>query len=706
MAINTLSSSGSPFGIDGIVSGLHSSDIISKLVQIESQPILRLQVQKQKVADRDAAYQAVRAKLQSFQSSLQALFSANAINVKSASVSAPSGTNPILSATATADAVNGTYSINVSQLATASTVSTSRPISKGVNTTATLASAGFTLAPTTGTFTINGVSISINQSTDTLAGVISRINTAGANVTASITNDANGNPNGITLTPNAGTTIQLGNGADTSNFLAAAHLVANNTVNAPVSSSVPLSTATPGNALSSQPFNLPGATTLASSGSVTINGTAINWSGSDTLSAVLNRINSSSANVKATYDPTADKVTLTSLSTGNQTISLSETAPPPGQSGLLGALGLTGPNSVVTAGKTAQYTIAVNGGAPGPTQYSNSNTVTTAIPGVTLNLSATGNNNIVTIAQDTGTATKNIQALVDSFNSLTDFIDTSTKYDPTTKKGGVLLGDSGIQNLQATVKRMLSSPAIVPSGASYVTLEDIGISTGAYGSTPGSTNHLVLDGGKLATALQSNPSAVFQVLSGVAGTATLTNSVGTPLGTGATWLQSVTGSPTGNPQSGMYALTYTPGSTPNNLSAIFTPSGGFPPQSPVLGSVSAGGVNSMILGMTLTAKGAPVAGTEYVKYTLTTGGVLQNANTYIGSLLASGGMFDAESTSASSQSKNIDKQISAINARVQQYQQNLQSQFTRMEIAMNKLQMQGAALAQKLGTSSSSSSGQ
>jgi flagellar capping protein FliD len=152
----------------------------------------------------------------------------------------------------------------------------------------------------------------------------------------------------------------------------------------------------------------------------------------------------------------------------------------------------------------------------------------------------------------------------------------------------------------------------------------------------------------------------------------------------------------------MYAVTYSPSVSPNNLSAVFTPSGGAA-QTPVVGSIAANGVNSMILGMTFTAKGAPVVGTEYVKYSLTTSGVLQNVNTYVGSLLATGGMFDAESTSAASQSKNIDTQVTAMSARIAQYQQNLQSAFTRMEISLNKLQMQGAALAQKLGTTTSSS---
>jgi flagellar hook-associated protein 2 len=676
---------------------MRTGDIVSKLMQIESQPVSRLQLRKQKVQARDAAYQTIRGKLSTFQGSLQALFTANSVNTKSATVTAPSGTTAILTATATADAVSGSYQVSVSQLATASTAGTSKPVSKGVSTTAVLSSAGFTLTPTTGNFTINGVSIAVNAATDTLAQVVTRINAAGANVTAAVTNDLNGNPNGISLTPPAGVKVQLGSGADTSNFLTAAHLVATNVTGGVVSSNVPLSTATPGNALSTQPFNLPGATpTLAASGTLTINGTAITWANNDTLTTVLNRINSSSANVKATYDPTLDKVTLTNVGTGNQTISLSESAPPAGQAGLLTALGLTGANAVTTAGSTAQYTVAVNGGAPGPTQFSNTTTVTNALPGVTFNLTAVGTNNTVAINQDTGAAAKNVQAMVDAFNSLTDSIDTYTKYDPATKKGAILMGDNGIQNLQSAIKRMLSSPAIVPTGSAYTTLQDIGVSTGAYGSAPNSTNRLVLDSAKLSAALQNNPLAVFAVLSGVAGTATLTNSAGSPLGTGASFIQSITGSPTGVPQSGMYAITYNPALTPNNLSAVFTPAGG-PAQPAFTGSIAASGVNSMIGGLTLTAKGAPVAGTEYVKYQLTTGGVLQTVNTYVSSVLATGGMFDAQSTSATDQSKRLDAQITAMNTRLAQRQQTLQRQFTRMEMSLSKLQMQGAALTQKLG---------
>ena len=669
------------------------------MMQVESQPINQYNQQISQIQQRDQAYQDVKSKLTAVQTSLQSLLQASAINVKSATVAPPSGGTASLTATATSDAVAGAYTINVSQLATASSIATTKPISNGVTPTALLSAAGFSNPPTTGTFTVNGVSISINQTTDTLNSVINKITDSsaggsgvGTGVTASIVNDANGNPNFIKLTPlNGGQSVQLGSGSDTSNFLSVSGLVATNVAGGSVQSSHPLSEMQTGNSLSGQPFNLGMGTTLASSGTFTINGTAINWSNQDSLSTVLNRINTSGAGVRATYNPQTDEVSLTNLSTGNQAISLSETAPPPGQSGLMAALGLIGPNAVSTAGKTAQYTVATNGGAAGPTQYSNSNTITGAVTGLTLNLTATGSST-VNVAQDTATATNNVNAFITAFNAAVDNIDSYTKIDPTTNKGSLLTGDGTIQDIESGLKSMLSSAALVPSGSAYKTLEDIGISTGAYGSTAGTTNHLVLDSSKLTSALLSNPSAVFSVLSGLTGTATLTDSSGAPLSTGTSWLQSISGFPTNQTVSGTYQISYNPSATGNNLTAVFK--GG--DSTPLNGKISSGGINVMVPGLTLTAKSAPAAGIEYVTTNVATAGVLQNANNYLTTLLQPGGIFDTESQGAATQTTQLQNQITSLNQMLQQRQQTLQAQFTQMEVSMSQLQQQGASLASKL----------
>ena len=68
---------------------------------------------------------------------------------------------------------------------------------------------------------------------------------------------------------------------------------------------------------------------------------------------------------------------------------------------LLTAVGLTG-GSVQTAGAPAEYTITQNGTTTA-TQYSNTNSVTNALPGVNLTFTGEGSANI-TVAQDTSAA--------------------------------------------------------------------------------------------------------------------------------------------------------------------------------------------------------------------------------------------------------------------------------------------------------------
>ncbi|MBV9895611.1 MAG: flagellar filament capping protein FliD, partial [Chloroflexi bacterium] len=329
--------------------------------------------------------------------------------------------------------------------------------------------------------------------------------------------------------------------------------------------------------------------------------------------------------------------------------------------------------------------------AAGPTQYSNSNTITGAVTGLTLNLTATGSST-VNVAQDTATATNNVNAFITAFNAAVDNIDSYTKIDPTTNKGSLLTGDGTIQDIESGLKSMLSSAALVPSGSAYKTLEDIGISTGAYGSTAGTTNHLVLDSSKLTSALLSNPSAVFSVLSGLTGTATLTDSSGAPLSTGTSWLQSISGFPTNQTVSGTYQISYNPSATGNNLTAVFK--GG--DSTPLNGKISSGGINVMVPGLTLTAKSAPAAGIEYVTTNVATAGVLQNANNYLTTLLQPGGIFDTESQGAATQTTQLQNQITSLNQMLQQRQQTLQAQFTQMEVSMSQLQQQGASLASKL----------
>src|ERR1051326_1105312 len=641
---------------DGVVSGLNTTSIINGMMSLAKQPLTSLQRQLQTVQHRDTAYQTITSGVSSLQLALQTLLQPSNVNAKLVSNSTP-GT---ATAVANADAVTSSFTLNVSQLATATTATSANPIHAGLTAANAITSAGFALTPTAGTVTINGVQITINA-TDTLSQVLNNITDSsaggagvGTGVTATLVNDANGNPDYINLTPIAGNNnpIQLGAASDTSNFLAAADLVATGVAGggaaAAVQSGAAVS-ATSASALSTLRVN--GGGTLASSGSFVINGATINWSNTDTLSAVLNRINASSANVRATYDPIADKGTFANLGTGNQAIILSDNAGGTGV-GLLQALGIS--QSSENFGKTAQYTVAQNG-VTGPTQYSNSNTVSNVVTGVTASLLTTGSTTM-SVTQDTSTAITNVNSFITAFNQLEDTIDTATAYNASTSTASVLTGDSTIQGLGDQLRELVANPAAGTSGQ-YTNLASIGISTGAFGSAIGTTNHLQLDSAKFTAALQSNPTAVMAVLAGSAGPTLDADGYGNA--TSGSWISSLNGSPPSGSQYGSYKVTV---DSSGNLSSVFTPFGGGALPATTR-TIAANGTNStLIAGLSITAGALPAAGmTRTDTITYDQPGLLGRLNDYLNNVLGSNGLFASESSSTQQQTTDLNDQINNMN---------------------------------------------
>jgi flagellar hook-associated protein 2 len=693
MAISSTSYSSGTLGFDGVVSGLQTTDILEKLMQLEKAPLARFDTRKKEIQARDKAYQDLRTRVSGFQSALKTLLLSSSVVGKSTS----SSTSSVATAVANPDAINGSFSLNVSRLATATSVTSSRAISRGVDATVAIGTAGFAVTPTAGTFTINGAQITIAAG-DTLNDVLAKITDSSAGgsgistgVVATLVNDGNGNPNFIQLAPIPGNTnpTQLGGGSDTSNFLSAARLTATNAAGS-IQSSSALGATQVSQALSSSGgrFNLAGGTTLAASGSFTINGATITWSNTDTLSSVMNRINASSAGVRASYDSRTDTLSLTNVSTGNQSISISEAASPAGQVGLLDALGIVG--TAQQFGQTAEYTITQNG-VVGPTQYSNSNSVSGAVSGVTLTLAATGTTTI-TVAQDTANAVKNVQSFVDQFNQLVDLVEQSTGYNATTKTGGVLMGDPSVQGLMSQIRSLVSSKSPSASGT-YTTLASIGISTGVVGSAVGTTDHLTLDQSKLTSVLQSNPTAVTSVLTGTV-TATLNPDTNGNARAGS-WITSLSGTPIGSVY-GTYKVTLDPSGT---VTSVFAASGQSA-QPAVSGSIAAAGSNTTLInGLTISTGALPATlRTDTIWFGQS--GVLGRLNDYLNGVLGPNGAFTAEQNQSSSQLRDIDKQVRYATDRLELRRKTLQRQFTAMELAMNKLQMQGSQLFSKLGTSS------
>jgi flagellar hook-associated protein 2 len=130
----------------GIGSGLNVESIITQLMAVEAAPLDTYDTKTAALNAKLAALGKLGSSVGSFQNSLSSLTSASAFNA----LSANAGDTGIVAPSATADAVAGSYSVNVSQLAQAQSLN-----SKGVATTTALIGSG---AATTLSFQFGTVS--------------------------------------------------------------------------------------------------------------------------------------------------------------------------------------------------------------------------------------------------------------------------------------------------------------------------------------------------------------------------------------------------------------------------------------------------------------------------------------------------------------------------------------------------------------------
>jgi len=667
---------GSVFQVDGLISGLNTSDIISQLMAIERQPLTVLQKQQSTLQQRTDALKDVATRLSSLQAALDKLRLSSTFSARTVSTDTPSGSPAVVSATASADAALGSFKVTVSSLATSTVAASAAALGLPVDETAALASAGFRLTPTTGFFTINGTRITIDANTTLNSGpnsVVSLINTSAAGVTASVQS------NRLVLTSNTpGQQIQLGSGADTSNFLAAAQVLAapQTLVNGSyqVMSTGGLGVTQVGSTLANARL----ATALDASGKFTVNGVEFSYDAqADSLSGIISRINASSAGVNAAYDAQNDRLVLTAKATGSVGISLQDV-----QGNFLAATGLAD-SAAQTLGQNAVFSVDTGTGAQ--TLYSTTNTIQGAIPGVTLTLKSTSATPVtVTVQQDTAPALSAVKAFVDQYNSTIGFIRDATAYNPDAKTGGLLLGDSGVQSIEPRLRELLFSPVAGASGG-ITNLADVGITTGAIGSKPGTTDTLTLDEAKFTAALQDNPAAVARLFAPTQPSVTLQGG-----GTGSIASAALVAG--GSPSLGTYVVT---SDASGNLSSVFTPVGGSALPA-VIGTISAGGTNStLISGIVLQGRNPLAAGTDTISVTAGDG-VAIRLGSYLDSLIGTNGTLTTRRSSEQDDIRRLGQRIADQEDRLTEKEQSLVQRFAALESALATLQAQSAQIAGSL----------
>ncbi len=167
----------------GLGSGLDITSLVGQLVAAERAPgELRIRRLTNQADTKISALGALNGVLSTLQSSLAGLKSIDAFQIKKAD----SGDRTALTASATAAAANGSYSIEIEQLATAQRLN-SAPFAAGSNA---VVGTG-TLTLTSGT---NSFAVDINASNNTLAGIRDAINSSTSNtsVQASVIQAADG----------------------------------------------------------------------------------------------------------------------------------------------------------------------------------------------------------------------------------------------------------------------------------------------------------------------------------------------------------------------------------------------------------------------------------------------------------------------------------------------------------------------------------
>ena len=173
----------------------------------------------------------------------------------------------------------------------------------------------------------------------------------------------------------------------------------------------------------------------------------------------------------------------------------------------------TAPSTFVSSTTAATFdtTDAANANDGGQSVTRTSNTISDAIPGVTLTLVTTGTATI-DAHLDTSSISKPISSFVDAYNKLSDTLKQLTNYvGPGDASNGPLLGDATLQNIVSQLKQTINNTVSTATG-DYNSLSQLGIGFDKKGV-------MSLDSTKLDAALGGNLTSVANVFSSKNGVA-------------------------------------------------------------------------------------------------------------------------------------------------------------------------------------------
>lgn len=486
------------FNVAGLASGFDWNAMVDQLMAIERIPQRRLREEQTKNTEKVDALATLEDKLGKLRANVTSLKTGSLFNTKAVTLSDDSLN---ITASASTSAAKGNFEIAVSQLATTTKrLGATDVVANMGDETSLVSSLRLASDIEEGTFSVNGQTVTVGA-TDTLQDVFDAISTATGGVVSASYDSLTDT---VSLDSASGE-LQLGAEDDSSNFLAAMKLHQLEVTDggggtATVSSRGALGVVDTSDTIANSGIGGP----ITGAGTFHVNGVAIDFDAdNESMSALMQRVNSSAANVTMSYDSTTDQFRLVNNETGAYAMNVADSG-----NGLLAAIGLTGAADV---GKDLQF--SVDGGA---TRTSRSNSIGSeehGIEGVTVEAGGLGTQT-VTVAQDSSELAEKVNGFISAFNDVQDFIAEKTKISVNDGEvtAGVLAGNREISALDSRLRSLAFGAVDGLADGSLFRLEHLGIDF-----ISGTSKLEIKDSAKLEDALSNELSTLEEFFSSAEG---------------------------------------------------------------------------------------------------------------------------------------------------------------------------------------------
>jgi flagellar hook-associated protein 2 len=293
-----------------------------------------------------------------------------------------------------------------------------------------------------------------------------------------------------------------------------------------------------------------------------------------------------------------------------------------------------------------------------------SNTISDAIEGVTLNLLATSVDSVnLSVASNKDAVKASVTAFVDAYNKLDSSLRSLTKYDPTGKNSGVLLGDATTRSVITKLRSVMTN-AVNANGA-FTTLSQIGVSFQA-------TGQLALDSTKLDTAVASNFSDIASLFA--------------------------TSAKTTDPQ-----ISYSASTSKTKAGTYAVNVGSLSPLAGTINGVSATTISGSLVGATgdasegLTVKinGGTTGARGTINFSI---GYAAQLDGVITNLLDTTGILASRTDGINSSISRLDKQADSITLRLTAIEARYRAQFTKLDTLMASMSTTSSFLTQQIAS--------